>query len=91
MGTKPTLAWLAHSLVNLPKERKREKRAKEKNGDKEMMVKDLLICNFGFSKMKTLCRVRLGGGGIPKTRGLAYCGLTLHKYPSPHLKRPYPL
>ncbi len=48
-----------------------------------MMVKDLSICNLGFSKMKTLCRERLGGGGIPKTRGLAGWGLTLQECPSP--------
>jgi hypothetical protein len=57
--------------VNLPNKRKREKRAKEKNGAKEVMVKDLPICNLGFSKMKTLCRVRLGGGGIPQNKGFS--------------------
>jgi hypothetical protein len=69
--------------VNLPKEGKREKRAKEKNGAKEMMVKDLSICILGFSKMKTLCRVRPKDGGIPKTRGSADCGLTFQECPSP--------
>jgi hypothetical protein len=53
----PSQHWLAHSLVNLPKERKREKRAKREE--------------WGHSKMKTLCRVRPKDGGIPKKRGLA--------------------